>query len=118
MLFRSKIVFSPTRDDFEACSDVVKCRMQFSNASSLLDRIGSCRFVITESTLARKQFIDAMKSKICASCRARWDECYAKGSKGIWDKLPSYFDLPPWEELRKQSGLDDHLQPIADSVAQ
>ncbi|KAF7297768.1 BTB domain-containing protein [Mycena kentingensis (nom. inval.)] len=39
--------------------------------------------------------------KFCSSCRAHGKEIFNTTQKECWDKLPSYFGLPPWEELRK-----------------
>jgi hypothetical protein len=37
---------------------------------------------------------------LCASCREHRKESCITGRKKIWENLPSFFDLPPWGELK------------------
>ncbi|KDQ56535.1 hypothetical protein JAAARDRAFT_58838 [Jaapia argillacea MUCL 33604] len=36
---------------------------------------------------------------LCASCIDFGREAFEAGKQGAWSKLPSFFDLPPWNEL-------------------
>ncbi|KAJ6526563.1 hypothetical protein DFH09DRAFT_1187495 [Mycena vulgaris] len=36
----------------------------------------------------------------CSACEPDCREAMAKGRKELWEKLPSFFDLPPWGELK------------------
>ncbi|KAF8146888.1 hypothetical protein K438DRAFT_1868551 [Mycena galopus ATCC 62051] len=38
--------------------------------------------------------------ELCNACRLRVNELTMAGRKKIWDNLPSFFNLPPWEELK------------------
>ncbi|KAF7297771.1 BTB domain-containing protein [Mycena kentingensis (nom. inval.)] len=40
-------------------------------------------------------------TRMCPKCTQRGKEIYEEGKKECWEKLPSYFGLPPWEELLK-----------------
>jgi hypothetical protein len=42
----------------------------------------------------------------CRACKSAVDECYTKGRREIWSKLPSIFELPSWEELLRESRLE------------
>ena len=81
---------APSQDDLATCSDVISCR---------------AAFVEVREELAKTLWGYRKYPDICAPCVARLEASFAIGSKRIWDELPSYFDLPPWEELQKQSGL-------------
>ncbi|KAJ7502967.1 hypothetical protein B0H11DRAFT_2274385 [Mycena galericulata] len=37
---------------------------------------------------------------LCAACLRRAVQSISAGRKKMWDELPSFFDLPPWSELR------------------
>ncbi|KAI0090442.1 hypothetical protein BDY19DRAFT_1087795 [Irpex rosettiformis] len=95
-------VYFPSSDDFVTCSSVVNCRTGFSRmAQDLEDEI-------PQSLTARKvvwKSVRASYPNICASCIARWRVSFGNGWLEVWDKLPSYFDLPTWEELKQQSEL-------------
>ena len=97
--------FFPSRDDITSCLGGVDCRTNFSTIGSIFDRVGLIQ-LLYDSTL-QWELVGEIGPHICAACMERRKECYATHSREIWKELPSYFDLPPWEELRKQSGLDD-----------
>ncbi|KAJ7778504.1 hypothetical protein B0H16DRAFT_1503779, partial [Mycena metata] len=39
-------------------------------------------------------------SGLCPQCNALHLEILAEGRKKLWENLPSFFDLPPWDELK------------------
>ncbi|KAF7330791.1 hypothetical protein MVEN_02418300 [Mycena venus] len=41
----------------------------------------------------------ASSEKICAQCQQHTIESAAAGRKRIWEDLPGFFELPPWDEL-------------------
>ena len=93
---------APSQDDLAACSDVISCRAAFVEVrEELAKTLWACfSFNRLDGRHLKRKYPD-----ICAPCVARLEASFAIGSKRIWDELPSYFDLPPWEELQKQSGL-------------
>ncbi|KAJ7496929.1 hypothetical protein FB451DRAFT_1017263 [Mycena latifolia] len=38
----------------------------------------------------------------CAACKPPNKEAVRAGRKKVWDDLPGFFDLPPWDELRNE----------------
>lgn len=38
---------------------------------------------------------------LCGVCYKDAEACYERGRQNIWDELPTYFGLPPWEILLK-----------------
>ncbi|KAJ7682914.1 hypothetical protein B0H17DRAFT_1138140 [Mycena rosella] len=40
--------------------------------------------------------------RLCPACEPRYVEEMAKGRKVLWDRVPSFFDLPPWSELKNE----------------
>lgn len=47
------------------------------------------------------EFLDEAMSVLCRSCRHDAFAAQAVGWRKVWDKLPSYFDLPEWDVLLK-----------------
>ncbi|KAJ7682913.1 hypothetical protein B0H17DRAFT_1333540 [Mycena rosella] len=39
---------------------------------------------------------------LCNTCESQYMEAIAEGRKELWEKLPSFFDLPPWNELKNE----------------
>jgi hypothetical protein len=39
-------------------------------------------------------------NRLCASCHEHREKSCIAGRKKIWEDLPSFFDLPPWGELK------------------
>ena len=88
----------PGTDDFMACQDLANCRPTLSRHAESIEK-----FVIRWFMFNMMPWDNIGVG--CEACTMRGRKCYTKGSKDIWEKLPSYFSLPPWEQLRKQSGL-------------
>ncbi|KAJ7496923.1 hypothetical protein FB451DRAFT_1386270 [Mycena latifolia] len=42
----------------------------------------------------------AIKNVLCFECRRHASESIAAGRKKMWEDLPGFFDLPPWNELK------------------
>jgi hypothetical protein len=36
----------------------------------------------------------------CSNCARRASEATVNGRKNMWNSLPSFFDLPPWKDLK------------------
>ena len=47
----------------------------------------------------RQAFGRLQGQKICASCNKEADKMLTENDKKTWSRLPSFFQLPPWEEL-------------------
>ncbi|KAJ7079561.1 hypothetical protein B0H15DRAFT_787917 [Mycena belliarum] len=45
---------------------------------------------------------DIADTTLCDLCWTSYSEEMHKGRKELWDKLPSFFDLPPWNELKNE----------------
>lgn len=45
---------------------------------------------------------DSWELGLCVACIALAKACHEEGRREIWDRLPSFFGLPPWEELEKE----------------
>jgi hypothetical protein len=43
---------------------------------------------------------DRTLKDICPECRSRISDLQEAGRKKMWEELPGYFGLPPWEELK------------------
>ncbi|KAJ7875400.1 hypothetical protein B0H14DRAFT_2716530 [Mycena olivaceomarginata] len=41
-----------------------------------------------------------MASELCATCDAHHAKVIAEARKKLWEDLPTFFDLPPWAELK------------------
>ena len=100
-----QLVFFPSSDDIASCLGGAGCRANLSAVGAMLDQFGLIQFLYTSALQWR--LVKATGPNVCAACIERWKACCAIRSREIWKKLPSYFGLPPWEELRKQSGLDE-----------
>jgi hypothetical protein len=40
------------------------------------------------------------KIQWCPACKHKINELNTAGRQKTWDELPSFFDLPPWNELK------------------
>jgi hypothetical protein len=47
--------------------------------------------------------LDGCRPVFCTRCHDSLEPLYNQQCALIWEKLPSYFDLPPWEELSQTS---------------
>ncbi|KAJ7106070.1 hypothetical protein C8R43DRAFT_1046095 [Mycena crocata] len=45
----------------------------------------------------------AQPSRICFSCGMNINKLVSAGQKQIWEELPGFFDLPPWNELQNDA---------------
>lgn len=54
------------------------------------------------SALSAVSKLDRMKikSQLCSPCLQSATTTMGEGRKKMWDSLPSFFDLPPWRELK------------------
>lgn len=52
--------------------------------------------------LLKRTFTVADGNGLCQTCKQALQDDYEKGRKLAWDKLPEFFDLPPWEELCRE----------------
>jgi hypothetical protein len=52
--------------------------------------------------------VDWNQFRVCEKCRICAKSSYETARQEVWTDLPSYFNLPPWEDLlRKDSEEDD-----------
>ena len=42
----------------------------------------------------------SIRSTCCANCASIWEVHHDEAVHQVWQEMPSYFDLPPWSELR------------------
>lgn len=77
--------------DGTACVAVQCVQERVSILLSCLNRIGlRCFTVLPPDTL----------QEMCPECRSRVHELFQAGRKKMWEDLPGYFGLPPWDELK------------------
>ena len=43
----------------------------------------------------------SVQSACCSQCAASWEQIQKMECDQAWQAMPSYFDLPPWNELEK-----------------
>jgi hypothetical protein len=53
--------------------------------------------------LEPEAYNETMMEELCTPCRRGAEKHWAERRKKVWDELPSYFCLPPWEELLASS---------------
>lgn len=96
-----KFLCYPTFEDLKDCARPLICRSIFSAKARQLDRARSLptfRDEVPDGRIARLS---------CETCYAKWQSSREEGLKEVWEALPSFFDLPPWQELTKQSHWTD-----------
>jgi hypothetical protein len=60
----------------------------------------SHKYLDAVAVRAFQKFKDGTPKHICPGCRSRISELQEAGRKKMWEELPGYFGLPPWEELK------------------
>ncbi|KAJ7876190.1 hypothetical protein B0H14DRAFT_2714918 [Mycena olivaceomarginata] len=72
------------------CTDPTKCTRTRVHG---LQRYGQTLplFALTRLTLGATSF--------CPSCEKHVKESWPAGRKKVWEELPKFFDLPPWDQL-------------------
>lgn len=75
---------TPGCTDNAACSAMKKIILRGALQSGTL--------LVLRRTSAPTQF--------CSACEPQYLEVMALGRKELWDKLPTFFGLPPWAELK------------------
>ncbi|KAJ7169113.1 hypothetical protein C8R43DRAFT_982299 [Mycena crocata] len=74
----------------ENCTNPTQCaKVRDASIRTYLDNL---------SLLALSQLV--LGRSLCNSCAARIGAMGVDGRKKVWDELPSFFDLPPWGELK------------------
>jgi len=43
-----------------------------------------------------------VRTTVCGPCSKHIEQSMVAGRKKIWEDLPSFFDLPPWSELKNE----------------
>ncbi|KAJ7472847.1 hypothetical protein FB451DRAFT_303593 [Mycena latifolia] len=76
------------------CNDVFACR---SEKSSLLRRM-----VVKGSILALPPVSSLDSLDLCRVCMESAKTKMAAGRQKMWDALPTFFELPPWSELKNE----------------
>ena len=95
-------IYYPMQEDFFHCENIATCRPAIAKVMKELDPNLLYWFL---KNGPYREVLENRYPDLCTSCIARWESAFTKGSKEIWAKLPSYFGLPPWDALQKQSGL-------------
>lgn len=101
ILGREKLIRAQTQEgctlgwlrewDSDSCTDPAGCnKWRASMLRKYLDHL---------APWALTPFI-AFRTTVCASCGKHIEQSMLGGRKKIWEDLPSYFDLPPWSELK------------------
>lgn len=54
----------------------------------------------TKVKLALAPWVDSDAEGLCDQCTEVAKDVFETGRRVIWDNLPSYFDLPKWEDLK------------------
>ncbi|KAJ7350461.1 hypothetical protein DFH08DRAFT_695648 [Mycena albidolilacea] len=60
----------------------------------------SHKYLDTVTVRAFQKLKDGTLEHFCLGCRSRISELQEAGRKKMWEELPGYFGLPPWEELK------------------
>jgi hypothetical protein len=113
---------SPTTNDVRIClnarQDLLEATFTRAYAFLLRDsdilcrKAGSCaegklRWLTTAfATQGRDPLAIQVKwshSQLCGYCLSQAKEDYTKARQKLWDDLPSYFSLPPWDQLLQTS---------------
>ncbi|KAF8216742.1 hypothetical protein K438DRAFT_2081667 [Mycena galopus ATCC 62051] len=89
--FQSGYTFGWTRreSNFEESS---RCR---KSRNTLVHEVLDCALVGALTPQSHLSDLD-----FCATCTRDIEKCTTAGRKKIWEELPQFFDLPPWDELR------------------
>lgn len=78
----------------QQCSSISICSHQKLLASQSL-------FLITDGDIKCLQpWNQDSKTQLCKPCLDSLIAAYEKARRKLWDDLPSFFGLPPWEELK------------------
>lgn len=77
--------------DPDDCSDFIRC---------IRAREEMFRMYLDDGHLRTLGLLSLTKSKLCPTCKVNASESMIAGRKKLWEELPSFFDLPPWNELR------------------
>ncbi|KAF8216779.1 hypothetical protein K438DRAFT_2007552 [Mycena galopus ATCC 62051] len=88
--------FGWTRKDFCGCTTPAQCR-------TLRDGVLSEYLDDADIGALALPFYILDGFKFCAACTRHAYECMIAGRKKIWDELPGFFDLPPWDELGNET---------------
>ncbi|KAF8216778.1 hypothetical protein K438DRAFT_1797818 [Mycena galopus ATCC 62051] len=84
--------FGWTRREFGGCTKPTQCRtLRDGVLSEYLDEADIEALALPSNALNSFKF--------CTACTRHAHECMIAGRKKIWDELPGFFDLPPWDEL-------------------
>lgn len=52
-------------------------------------------------------FTPQADAAFCPPCWAAWDGTWKRGKRAMWDRLPEYFGLPPWDMLLREGKGED-----------
>jgi len=56
--------------------------------------------IVLQSGLSFAPFIMVAEQQLCSTCQRHHLQVMAEARKKLWQDLPSFFDLPPWAELK------------------
>ncbi|KAJ6504145.1 hypothetical protein C8R47DRAFT_1038420 [Mycena vitilis] len=82
-----------SQDPLPGCSKMDDCLARKKSSLKTLQKKGVC---VAPFQFAAKH----MGHPLCDTCEAHQEEVMAEARKKLWDDLPSFFDLPPWAELK------------------
>ncbi|KAJ7353587.1 hypothetical protein DFH08DRAFT_857177 [Mycena albidolilacea] len=75
------------------------CAVGCTSIPSCLDRKKAIFQVVIAQSFSAIPF-QRLASGLCATCGAHHAKIMAEGRKKLWEDLPTFFDLPPWAELK------------------
>ncbi|KAF7296479.1 BTB domain-containing protein [Mycena chlorophos] len=81
----------------DACPQKAECAAE---RTRLLAALGT-RPVIVAAFFVEWEMVKGDRFKLCTSCATRAREIFEDAKLEYWNKLPSYFGLPDWEELKR-----------------
>ncbi|KAF7297709.1 BTB domain-containing protein [Mycena kentingensis (nom. inval.)] len=76
-----------------SCPTKSACRLVASR------RLKSRLETMASMTAASASWDESIALGFCQNCTAEYKSCFTDARKEVWEKMPSYFGLPPWEEL-------------------
>lgn len=91
----------------------------FASKKCSLIRQKSKMDLLNPPTIAGLYTFDAAAfdlNNLCSICLAQAEAMHNTGREELWEKLPSLFDLPPWEELKKEREMCVPISSMFPSV--
>ena len=86
----------------ENCSNKMKCKEVADYLLKVIcgDHVAAITRFLFSMEQFEKLYLSKVENSLCVTCRAKAKAGFLALREATWKKLPSYFELPPWEELQ------------------